>query len=71
MEFKYSALLERNEMGGYTVSVPSLPGCITEGDTWDEAVDNVKEAIAGYLETLRDLDKPIPLEIPVEIEAPA
>jgi len=71
MEFKYSALLERNELGGYTVSVPSLPGCITEGDTWEEAVANVKEAIAGYLETLRDLDKPIPLEIPVEIEAPA
>jgi len=71
MEFKYSALLERNELGGYTVSVPSLPGCITEGDTWEEAVANVKEAIAGYLDALRDLDKPIPMEIPVEIEAPA
>ncbi len=71
MEFKYYALLERNELGGYTVSVPSLPGCITEGDTLDEAIANVKEAIAGYLETLRDLDKPIPLEIPVEVEVPA
>ena len=71
MEFKYYALLERNELGGYTVSVPSLPGCITEGDTLDEAIANVKEAIAGYLETLRDLDKPIPLEIPVEVEIPA
>lgn len=70
MEFKYSILLEKNELGGYTVSVPLLPGCITEGDTWEDAIANAKEAIAGYIETLQDLDKAIPLEIPVEIASP-
>ena len=71
MEFKYTVLLEKNEDGGYTVTVPSLPGCITEGDTWDEALANVKEAIQGYIDTLRDLDKPVPVEVPVEVEAKA
>lgn len=65
MEFKYSILLQKNELGGYTVLVPLLPGCITEGDTWEDAIANAKEAIAGYIETLQDLDKPIPLEIPL------
>jgi len=71
VEFKYTVLLEKNEDGGYTVTVPSLPGCITEGDTWDEALANVKEAIQGYIDTLRDLDKPVPVEVPVEVEAKA
>lgn len=69
MEFKYTVLLEKNEDGGYTVTVPSLPGCITEGDTWDEAIINVKEAIQGYIDTLRDLGKPVPVEVPVQVEA--
>jgi len=69
MEFKYTILLEKNEEGGYTVSVPSLPGCITQGDTWEEAINNAKEAIMGYIETLQDLGKSIPMEIPVQVEA--
>ena len=68
MEFKYTILLEKNEEGGYTVSVPSLPGCITQGDTWEEAISNAKEAIAGYIETLKDLGKSIPMEVPVQVE---
>jgi predicted RNase H-like HicB family nuclease len=52
---KYTILLERNDEGGYTVTVPSLPGCITQGATWDEALVNGREAIAGYLDVLRDL----------------
>ena len=69
MELKYTILLERNEEGGYTVTVPSLPGCITQGDDWEGAITNAKEAIAGYVEALNMLGKPLPLEIPVEIEA--
>lgn len=68
---KYLILLERNEEEGYTVTVPSLPGCITQGATWDEAIANGWEAIAGFLETLRDLGKPIPVEVAVEIAAEA
>jgi len=71
MQARYLIDLEKNEDGGYTVTVPALPGCITEGATWDEAVANAQEAITGYLEALRDLGKPIPVEIPVEIEPAA
>ena len=45
---------------GYTVEVPALPGCITEGDTVQEALANAREAIAGYLESLTDDGLPIP-----------
>jgi predicted RNase H-like HicB family nuclease len=43
-------VLEPSEEGGYTVYVPSLPGCISEGDTMEEALSNIHEAIALYLE---------------------
>ena len=51
---KLQALLEPSEEGGFTVSVPSLPGCISEGETRDEALRNVREAIELYLEPLDD-----------------
>ncbi len=67
MEVKYTVLIEKNEEGGYTVTVPSLPGCITQGDTWQEAMANAREAIAGYIEALKDIGKPVPVELPIEI----
>jgi antitoxin HicB len=45
--------LKKNEDGGYTVTVPSLSGCISEGDTFDEALENIKEAITLYLEVMK------------------
>jgi predicted RNase H-like HicB family nuclease len=47
-------VLEPSDEGGYTAYVPSLPGCISEGDTLDEAMTNVREAIDLYLETVED-----------------
>ncbi len=47
---KFKVILEPAEEGGYTVYVPSLPGCISEGDTKEEALRNIKEAIELYLE---------------------
>lgn len=47
-------VLEPSEEGGYTVYVPSLPGCISEGDTREEAIKNIKEAIDLYLEPIED-----------------
>jgi antitoxin HicB len=67
MEIRYLVNLEKNEDGGYTVTVPALPGCITQGDTWEEAVAHAQEAISGYIATLQDLKKPVPLEIPVRL----
>lgn len=47
-------VLEPSEEGGYTAYVPSLPGCISEGDTEEEAFANIKEAIMLYLEPVED-----------------
>ncbi len=47
---RFKVVLEPSEEGGYTVFVPSLPGCISEGDTREEAITNIKEAIELYLE---------------------
>ena len=47
---KLTVVLEKQEEGGYTVYAPSLPGCVSEGDTKEEALRNIKEAIELYLE---------------------
>ncbi|MEM6613731.1 MAG: type II toxin-antitoxin system HicB family antitoxin [Cyanobacteria bacterium P01_C01_bin.72] len=47
---KLQVVLEPSEEGGYTVYVPALPGCISEGDSVDEAMKNIQEAIELYLE---------------------
>jgi len=47
---KFKVVMEPAEEGGYVVYVPSLPGCISEGDTKEEALANIKEAIELYLE---------------------
>lgn len=51
---KIQVVLEPSEDGGYTVTVPSLPGCISEGDTREEALKNIREAIELYLEPIDD-----------------
>ena len=51
---KLKIVLEPSEEGGYTAIVPSLPGCISEGDTKQEALRNIREAIELYLEPVED-----------------
>jgi predicted RNase H-like HicB family nuclease len=51
---KLKIVLEASDEGGYTVYVPSLPGCISEGQTKKEALANIKEAIELYLEPVED-----------------
>jgi predicted RNase H-like HicB family nuclease len=58
----YRVLLNKEQEGGYTAIVPMLPGCITYGESLDEAVENVKEAIELYIESLRAHNEPIPNE---------
>ena len=58
----YRVLLNKELEGGFTVLVPTLPGCITYGETMDEAIVNVKEAIELYLESLTAHGEPIPSE---------
>ncbi len=51
---KIKVILEPSEEGGFTAVVPSLPGCISEGNTKEEALKNIREAIALYLESIED-----------------
>jgi predicted RNase H-like HicB family nuclease len=54
---KLQIILEPSEEGGYSVTVPVLPGCISEGDSLDEAIANIQEAIELYLEPHEISDK--------------
>jgi len=55
---KFKVKLEPCEEGGYTIWVPALPGCISEGETIEECMKNIREAIELYLESIDDDDKP-------------
>jgi len=59
---KYDAVFEEQIEGGFTVTVPSLPGCISEGDTFEEAKENITDAIKLYLEDLSADGEKIPSE---------
>jgi predicted RNase H-like HicB family nuclease len=58
----YKVLLRKEPEGGYTVIVPSLPGCVTYGDTIEEAIEMAKEAVELYIESLKEHGEAIPTE---------
>lgn len=60
--YDYTAFFERNEDGGYTVTVPSLPGLVTEGRDFDHARKMAEDAIRCYIEGLQKLKQDIPRE---------
>ena len=53
---EYNVILEPSDEGGYTAIVPALPGCISEGDTVQSALQNIREAIELYLESVNGED---------------
>ncbi|OHD55831.1 MAG: antitoxin HicB [Spirochaetes bacterium GWF1_51_8] len=53
-DYTYKAVIEPQEAGGYTGYIPSLPGCITEGETYEETVANLREALELYIETAQE-----------------
>jgi predicted RNase H-like HicB family nuclease len=57
---RYSVVLHHADEGGYWVEVPALPGCYSQGDSLDETLENVKEAVELYLETLSEEGREIP-----------
>ncbi len=61
-EFTYKIRLQKEPEGGYTVLVPSLPGCITYGGNIDEAIEMAKETIELYIESLAEHGEEIPTE---------
>ena len=64
---KYRFSIEQDEDGVYVAEVPSLPGCISQGQTREQVVANIKEAIAVYLESLEAHGEPIPPPITEEL----
>jgi len=58
----YTVLFEKEEDGGYHVYCPALRGCHTQGNTYDESLKNIQDAIALYIESLRAHNEPIPTE---------
>lgn len=58
----YRILLRKEPEGGYTVLVPSLPGCITYGKTVEDAIEMAKDAIKGYVESLVEEGEEVPVE---------
>jgi antitoxin HicB len=64
---KFRILIEQDEDGCYVATCPTLPGCISQGKNRTEAKINIADAIAGYLESLRKHDEPIPPAITEEI----
>lgn len=59
---EYTVVFEPADEGGYVVSVPALPGCVTQGDTFEEATKNIKDAMQGYLEVLKEEGEAMPQE---------
>ncbi|RLF78959.1 type II toxin-antitoxin system HicB family antitoxin [Thermococci archaeon] len=55
--YEFDVVIVEDESGGYVAYVPTLPGCHTQGDTLQELMDNVKEAVELYLETLSEEEK--------------
>ncbi|MBX3179346.1 MAG: type II toxin-antitoxin system HicB family antitoxin [Candidatus Hydrogenedentes bacterium] len=74
----YRIHLEPEPEGGFTVTVPSLPGCVTWGEDYEHAMAMAKEAIEGHIEVLSELGQPVPqesfaepIDVVVEVTTPA
>ena len=64
---RYRVIIEQDEDGVFVAECPTLPGCISQGPSRAEAIANIKDAIAGYVESLKKHGDPIPLPITEEI----
>ena len=64
---KFRVIIQQDEDGAFVVEVPALPGCLSQGRTRTEAIENIKEAIAAYLESLDAHAEAIPSPISEEI----
>jgi antitoxin HicB len=64
---RYRILIEQDEDGVFVATAPSLPGCVSQGKTRTEAIENIKEAIVAYTESLELRGEPIPPPITEEV----
>ena len=64
---KYKIFIEKDEDGIFTAECTSLPGCISQGKTKEEALSNIEDAVKGYLESLKKHNEPVPPSIEEEV----
>ena len=64
---QYRVIVEQDEDGVFVADVPSLPGCVSQGNTRGEVLANIKDAIAGYLSSLRKRGEPVPPGLSEEV----
>ena len=60
--YTYTVRISKAREGGYVATVPALPGCHTQGDTYEEALSHIEEAIQGFTEFLQKRGRPVPVE---------
>lgn len=65
----YTVIFEKDVVGGYVATVPTLPGCMTQAETFEEARELIRDAIKAYLAVLKEDGDEIPIESPEHIAA--
>ena len=65
-KYRYTVIVERDEDGMYVASCPAIQGCYTQGETYEEAMENIKEVIKLHIEARKEVGDPIPIETAVE-----
>ena len=58
-EYTYKVIIEPQDEGGFTAYVPSLPGCVSQGGTYKETLENIREAMELYLEAMKERNETI------------
>ena len=64
--YQFTTVMEQDEDGAYIASCPALQGCYSQGQTYEEAIENLKDAIRLHIEARQSLDEPIPIEVAVD-----
>jgi len=64
--YKFTIVIERDEDGLYIASVPVLQGCYTQGDSYKEALENIKDAIKLHIEARQAIGEPVPIEVAID-----
>jgi len=64
--YRFNIVVERDEDGVYIASCPALQGCYSQGDTYEEAVENLKDAIRLHIEARREVGESIPIEAVID-----